>query len=294
VLLRLPVSSIPPPRRWPNCKGLDPLTLRIDGHEHFGVALKEDRFRDVFTALVEDLARRVLEATTPADRANAFLGQLARWQKFLTASIVGLSEEKQRGLWGELAFMRDRLLPLHGPRVVAGWKGPEEAHQDFQYPGGAIEVKATLAKQPQIVRITSERQLDESGWPLLILTVLALEMRERAGETLPQLIASIRSALSSDPASREQFEDGLLLVGYHDAHVGRYADRGYLVRSETYLRVREGFPSLRERTLPSGVGEVSYGLAVAACVDYSMSETEVTAAVARVLHSEECGRGLNE
>lgn len=288
ILLDLPDSSIPPRRRWPSCKGLDPLTLRLDGHEHFGVALREDRFRDVFTALVEDLARRVLEAATAADRATAFIGQLGRWQKFLTASIEGLSEEKQRGLWGELAFMRDWLLSHHGPRVVAGWKGPEGAHQDFQYPSGAVEVKATLASQPQIVRITSERQLDESGWPVLLLAVFALELRERAGETLPELIAGIRSALSSDPASREQFEDGLLLTGYHDAHAGRYADRGYLVRSQTYLRIREGFPCLRERALPSGVGDLSYGLAVAACADYGIDEAEVTSAVATMLHSDEC------
>ena len=275
VLLRLPPELIPSRRQWPRCKGLEPVAFTIDGSEHFGVGLKEDRFADVFTALAEDLARRVSEAITPADQARAFLGQLSRWQKFLTASSEGLSEEKQRGLWGELQFLREHLLPVLGSPGVAGWKGAEEAHQDFQFATVAIEVKTTLAKQPQVVRITSERQLDDSAWPMLVLYVIALDVRDGGGETLPSLVASLRAGLARDPAAQEQLEDGLLLAGYLDSHVGRYADRGYLVRSETVLHVRSGFPMLAERSLPAGIGDVSYGLSVAACEPFAMSAAEL-------------------
>jgi hypothetical protein len=51
------------------------------------------------------------------------LGQLVRWQKFLAASVEGLSDEAQRGLWGELHCLRERLLPALGAAAVAGWKG---------------------------------------------------------------------------------------------------------------------------------------------------------------------------
>lgn len=275
VLLRLPVESIPSRRRWPRCKGLEPLTLKLDGCEHFGVTLKEERFTDVFSALAEDLARRISEALTPADQARAFLGQLSRWQKFLTASSDGLTDEAQRGLWGELRCLRERLLPALGIPAVFGWKGPENAHQDFQYASGAIEVKTTLAKQPQVVRITSERQLDDIAWPTLLLHVIALDVRDGSGETLPGMVASLRDKLKADPAAQDQFEDRLLLTGYLEAHTGRYAERGYLVRSEVSLHVRRGFPMLTERDLPAGVGDVSYGLAVAACKAYSISETSL-------------------
>src|SRR5436190_12030895 len=114
MLLRLPSDSVPPRRYWPRCKGLEPLAVAVDGSAHFGVALKEARFADVFTALAEDLVRRVAEAGNPSAQARAFLGQLARWQKFLSASFDGLSEESQRGLWGELYFLREHLLPKIG------------------------------------------------------------------------------------------------------------------------------------------------------------------------------------
>lgn len=282
VFLRLPVDSVPSRRRWPRCKGLEPVALKIEGRDYFGVALKEPRFTDVFSALAEDLARRVSEATTPADQARAFLGQLSRWQKFLTASTEGLTDEEQRGLWGELRFLRDYLLPVIGGQAVASWKGAEQAHQDFQFECGAIEVKTTLAKQPQVVRITSERQLDESAWPMLVLFVSALDIRDGGGESLPALVASLRTRLATDPLELEQLEDGLLLAGYMDVHSGRYADRGYIVRSETALHVRRGFPRLAERDLPTGVGDVNYGLAVAVCAVYALSQTKLKKALVQM------------
>ena len=275
VLLRLPVASVPARRLWPSCKGLDPLALKLGGDEHFGVALKDERFRDVFSSLAEDLVRRVSEVATPAEQSSAFLGQLARWQKFLTTSPEGLSDEAQRGLWGELYFFREHLLPQLGPSAVTGWKGAEHAHQDFQFDGGAVEVKTTVSKQPQVVRISSERQLDSHFWPTLILHVVALDIREGTGETLPGLVASLRSALKVDMTSRETFEDGLLQAGYLDVHAARYAERGYMVRSETSLHVTDAFPALTEGILPPGVCDITYGLAIAACAGFTMSSSEL-------------------
>jgi hypothetical protein len=270
VLLRLSPETIPSRRQWPRSKGLEPLNLKMGGKEHFGVALKEDRFKDVFGALAEDLARRVSEAVTAADQARAFLGQLSRWQKFLATSAAGLTDEEQRGLWGELQFLRDHLLPVLGVHAIAGWKGSDRAHQDFQFSGGAIEIKTTLAKQPQIVRITSERQLDDTAWPILLLHVVALDIRDGAGESLPNIVSSLRSILVADPSAQEQFEDSLLMAGYLDAHARQYADRGYIARSESTLHVTSGFPMLAERDMPSGVGDVSYGLSVSACTAFSI------------------------
>lgn len=293
ILLRLPADAVPSRRRWPRCKGLVPLALKIEGKEHFGVALKEDRFADVFTVLAEDLARQVSEAITPAEQARMFLGQLSRWQKFLTASTEGLTEEEQRGLWGELRFLRDRLLPVLGFPAVAGWKGAEQEHQDFQFESGAIEVKTTLAKQPQIVRITSERQLDDSAWPILILYVIALEVRDGGGETLPGVVRSLRVKLIGDPAAREQLEEGLLQVGYFDAHATRYVDRGYHVRSEIPLHVRQGFPRLAERDMPPGVGNVNYGLAISACTSFSMSGSKLKNALVDIIKPSNQQKGKN-
>ena len=277
VFLRLAAEWVPARRRWPRCRGLEAVAVRIEQETHFGVILKESRFSDVFTALAEDLDRRVAAAAGAAEQAKVFLGQLARWQKFLSASHDGLGEEEQRGLWGELHFLRTHLLTGLGANAVTGWKGGEKAHQDFQFATGAAEVKTTLAKRPQVVRITSERQLDSSGWRALFLHVVALETRDGGGETLPALVATLRSTLAGEAAALESFEDGLLAYGYLDAHSGRYAERGYLVRSEATFKVRRSFPRLVEKDLPAGLGEVSYGLSLAALETFAVEPSIASA-----------------
>jgi len=276
ILIRIPSRSVPSRRLWPRCKGLEPLVLAVEGDSHFGVALKEPRFADVFTALAEDLARRVAEADDADAQARAFLGQLARWQKFLSASFEGLGEEAQRGLWGELHFLREHLLPTIGPAGVKNWKGGERAHQDFQFETTALEVKTTLAKQPQVVRVTSERQLDATTWPALFLNVISLDVGDGSGETLPAMVSSIRARLLGDATAQEQFEDELLVAGYLDSQAARYIERGYKVRSVLFFRVGPKFPSLVEADMPPGVGDVNYALSVAACQPFLVGAAETT------------------
>lgn len=263
IFLQLPASSVPPQRHWPHCRGLDTAAQLIGREIYFGVILKELLFTDVFTALAEDLARRV-EVTTgdPRELATVFISQLNRWQKFLSSSHDGLGNEQQQGLWGELHLLRTHLLPNLGPNAALCWKGGKKAHQDFQFERGAVEVKTTLARQPQLIRISSERQLDSTGWDALFLHIVALEVRDSGGETLPALVASLRSAISNNTTATEAVEDGLLAYGYFDSHAEQYLNRSYFSRAETTYQVKRGFPRIIEEDLPHGVGEVSYGLSI--------------------------------
>lgn len=287
LLLRVPESIVPPRRQWPACRGLELLALKLDGQAYFGVALKDARSADVFAALAEDLARRVVESETIVEAVRTLLGQLTRWQKFLTATSEGLSEEAQRGLWGELRFLHDPLLPIIGAsKATGGWKGGERAHQDFQFEHGAVEVKTTLAKQPQSIRITSERQLDDTHWPVLFLHVLILEVHESGSSTLPNMVEAVRSALTGLIVERNRFEEVLLAAGYLDVHAARYTARSYEVRSVSTFQVHEGFPRIVEADLPVGVGDTSYVLNLAACQPFAL---DANAAIALINVSAESG-----
>jgi hypothetical protein len=268
LLLRAARATIPPRTTWPECAGLELLAVELEGHAYFGVALREARFADVFAALAEDLARRI-ESAPAAEAVTVFAGQLARWRRFLAAAAEGLGEEARRGLWGELHILLEVLLPVLGGAATSGWKGPHAAHQDFQFPGAWIEVKTTLAKQPQTVRITSERQLDDTHAPALFLHVLALEAVEGGAVTLPALVGRVRSALAPWPQAREQFEEALLAARYLDLHAARYEGIGYAVRRADTFRVGPGFPRIVESDLLPGVGDASYGLSLAACESFS-------------------------
>lgn len=283
LLLRVIASAIPSRSAWPACTGLDVLAVSLDGHAYLGVMLKEARFADVFSALAEDLARRI-DATElgPVAAVGVFLGQLLRWQRFLASKAEGLTPAEQRGLWGELQLLHTLLLPALGPVVaVTGWKGPEGAHQDFQYASAWVEVKTTLAKQPQSVRITSERQLDDTHGPALYLHVFALEAQPAGADTLPARVAVLRAALAMTPAAREVFEDALLSAGYRDLDAPRYAAPGYAVRRADTFRVAPGFPRIIEASLPSGVGDVSYALDLAACAPFATTTNALAGILAQ-------------
>lgn len=268
LLLELPDSAVPVRKLWTRCRGLDWLVAPLsNGAALFGVRLKESRQGDLFDVLANDLARRVAAAEAgPATQVAALLGGVARWQKFLTAGMEGLSDESQRGLWGELNFLRDPILPTFGAAIsVAAWQGNRAAHQDFLFALGAVEIKTTAGKAPHVVRIASERQLDERNLPALYLRHFALSVREGAGETLPAMVGSLRAILAPEEAVAEQFEDALLAAGYLDAHAWRYEPRGYAVRGTNDFTVRGSFPRLKENDLPRGVGDVRYALSLDAC-----------------------------
>jgi hypothetical protein len=171
--------------------------------------------------------------------------------------------------------------------AVAGWRAPQAAHQDFQFAAGAVEVKTTTAKQPQAVRVTSERQLDDAGIRALFLHVVVLDEREvepgaaGSGECLPGVIADLRSRLASEPSALELFDDRLLEAGYLDAAAPRYEGRRFTLRRELTFHVQRGFPRLVERDLPAGVGDVNYALSLAAGAPWTVTVAAMLALLAQ-------------
>lgn len=272
-------GSLPLRPEWPECLGLELFRIDLEGTPHFGVRLRNNDFREVFSALAEDVAVRV-ESSPPERAALALIDRLRRWQRFLSASREGLGPEQQRGLWAELHVLGRRLIHAKEPyAAVDAWKGPHGAHQDFQLVGGAIEVKATTAKRPQAVRITSERQLDGTGCPALMLLVLILDEREAAGagavgQSLAEAVAALRLVLASSPAALDLFNDRLLDAGWLDAHAHRYDLLRWTVRSEHCYHVAAAFPRITEQMLPQGIGNVSYDLSLSVCEAFSIAPAD--------------------
>lgn len=286
LLLPLPIAAIPARRVWPTCKGLEVFTVALSGEPHLGVRLLAMEYADVFTALAEDVAPRVANAPDPGSASNTLLARLRRWQKFLAAGTDGLPPERQKGLFGELHTLRSHLLPAFGAEsAITAWRAPSASHQDFQFPSGAVEVKTTSAKQPQTIRITSERQLDQTGIQALFLHIVILDERKvesgnsTAGESLPNMVDRVRELLEGHDLATEAFEDGLLEAGYLQADLPRYGERRFTLRNEVTFHVTEGFPRLVEKDLPNGVGDVSYALTLSACLPYTVTVQEMLAAV---------------
>jgi hypothetical protein len=272
--LLFPAEGVTMPRRaqWPECAGLDLHLVAIQGQKHLALKLRDRTTADVFSIVADDLVTRLAVVATGQSALTAIFNQLGRWQLFLTAARDVLGPERQRGLFGELLMAVSVIASRFGlSTALEAWKGASKAHQDFQFVRGAIEVKTSAAKQPTAVRITSERQLDNTGVGELFLHVYVLDERDvpsvtdSTGESLPSLIARIRHDVAGDVGAASRFEDKLLLAGWLDQHAMRYANRRWALRSEHTYRVQPGFPRIVESGLSKGVGEVSYLLDLAAC-----------------------------
>ncbi len=283
-------SVISEPYSVPAFRGLEITERRdtdTDGIERLIVTLHAPSasYNDVFTSLAEDIARHVGGQEDEGAAAAAFLRRLQQWQRLLQKHVLeGLSPEEQRGLYGELRFLRDFVLPN---RTVAGgmacWTGPSAAAKDFQFPiNWAAEVKTTLAKQPQMLQISSERQLDDTGLTELYLVHIAVESQHGGGETLPEIVEQVKSIVAADGAAQALLEDKLMEVGYLNAHASQYHGAGYIWRGTSVYRVTDGFPRIVEQGLHPGIGNVRYSISAAACQPFLVDPAEFSERLAGV------------
>jgi hypothetical protein len=254
----------------PSGRGIDLRRVpATSGGEALEMVLSNQSFADLFDTLVIDVAKSAAGGVDKADVAARVTARVRRWQSFLRENSTGLSPERQRGLFGELFFLRSILLgSVPAFTAVQAWVGPDRASQDFGFGEVAVEVKTTIGAQPQLLRISSERQLDTTALKHLGLFQLSLDAREGAGQTLPDLVAEIRKRLL-DPTAADLFDDRLLDAGYLDVQAVQYRT-GYTVRTAGIFLVGEGFPRLVEADCPEGVGDVEYSIAVSALAPFAV------------------------
>lgn len=280
LLLRISSSNIPELESLPRSKGFDVRAVSLpegdEDHATLELILTDSRFTDIFTNLVQDVVDNITAQKTEMLMIKAFIERLVKWQQFLDRyGHEGLGDEAQRGLFGELWFLRKYLIPILGiNKAIDAWKGSSRKAQDFQFSDCAVEVKTTISKQHQKMYIASERQLDDTGLTALFLQHISLMESSGSGETLSDMVEDIRKNIADEPAARQKMEDSLFEAGYLNAHAYRYNKTGYMVRSSGIFRIREGFPRITESDLLNGVGDVHYSVNVSECMHYTVTESD--------------------
>ena len=236
------------------------------------IVLQDEDFKEVFSVLLEDLVNRLDNTKTDKECVTVMVNRLATWKSFMKGfRSDGLSPQEQRGLYGELDFLEKHLIPQIGPRVVEAWVGPEEAHQDFQHDGCAIEVKTTIQKKPQHISISSERQLDPVAFRHLFLLHIALDENQTAGETLSQKIEKVRALLGDSVPMQIKFTEKLQSYGYNESQSSLYT-KNYAIRSCEFFHVVDGFPRIVESDVMSGIGNIRYSISLDVCGQFEIYE----------------------
>jgi hypothetical protein len=216
-----------------------------------------DLFAMMITDLLEHLASRDAD-TSPDELGTALVARVRAWQEFMQRGSGVLGPEAEVGLVGELRFLEALLESgLAISEVLDGWKGPLDGLHDFAFPGGAIEVKSTVASVGCTAEVSCLEQLDDSVVAPLFLGAVRLSVGP-GGITLPEQIERLRGA-ASEPSARAHLDEKLLRVGYFDRFAERYTRR-FRLSSLKAFRVDADFPRLVHGSVPPAVRRARYDI----------------------------------
>lgn len=239
--------------------------------------LINNQHREIFAVLCEDLIISISNETDEKKLVHTILNRFEKWKSlFDKISLQGLTPEQQRGLFGELFFLRkfliDKSLNL---KVLNTWVGTAKEIRDFQFENWALEVKTTISNNHQKVQISSERQLDITHLEKLYLYHISLEQAQENGETLNEIVKSIQASLNADIIALNRFRAKLYEVGYFEHHEELYNNVGYHIRQDTFYKVENEFPRIQEGEIRRGVGDVKYSIILSQCEQYINTEQQV-------------------
>jgi hypothetical protein len=238
------------------------------------ILLLNKQHKDIFSTLCEDLIFGVSKVNTDQTLVEKLLERLAKWQSlFEKVGKQGLTDEAQRGLYGEIYFLRVFLNnSTDKNHCLKSWLGSERSIQDFQYSNWAVEVKTTHGNNHQKIHISSERQLDDSIIENIFLYHLSLDIRVDNGESLNTIIVDVLESLRDSTMASNLFKLKLLESGYFDAHKPLYDNRGYNIRQVNIYRVSGNFPRITEGLIPIGVGDVKYSIVLSESEEWRIDQ----------------------
>lgn len=239
--------------------------------------LTNSQHRDIFSVLCEDLIANISTETNEKQLVKTLLNRFEKWKSlFNKIASEGLSPEEQRGLFGELYFIRKFMQHNNNYTAILNtWVGPASEVRDFQLGNWALEVKTTHGNNHQKIQISSERQLDTTHLERLYIYHVSLEKVQENGETLNQIVSSISNLLASDTIVINRFRSKLYEAGYFEQHLPLYDTTGYFIRQDTFYSVEDTFPRIQEKELRSGVGDVKYSIILSQCEGYIQTEESV-------------------
>lgn len=250
--------------RWnpdlPRLKGLRALWIDKTHELHLVLANAQDV--DLFALLCKDLVTFTSGAQSDADCIELLCTRLLKWQRLLSRGGPRLLDAHEiRGLFAELSFFQQELLPRFGPAAVQAWKGPSGFPQDFAVDNKVFEIKSHLVGSPQSVRISSPSQLwvDSTN---LYLCVYHLAEGSAGGRCLGALVDELTTALGASASAADEFEEKLASLGYMD--LPEYRSQIFtLVKLDTFT-VANDFPRIIPSKLMPGIQEVTYSIQLAA------------------------------
>lgn len=123
--------------------------------------LLDSNAKSVYYSLIEDLIQSIMSCDNEIICLKEIKNRFLIWKKLLGRQKANeMSEEKVKGLLGELYFLYRYMIPKYGKHdAILSWGGPDDNSKDFTLNNEWFEVK-TIGLTSNEVKISSLVQLD--------------------------------------------------------------------------------------------------------------------------------------
>jgi len=266
LMLRLPQLPDPLPQ-LPKLKNLSVSFRTAASAPALVLALKERSQAEVFETLCRDVVATGEAGNNIDDVLLRAIQRTRRWHHLLRGgSKTGLSVEEQRGLVGELTFLRELVSELGPETAIEAWTGPSGATKDFEFIGTCVEVKTRRAAAKPIVSISSADQLaDVEGCRLFLRVINVASAVSPDGKSLHDHVDMTAQLFSETLTVFDLWEEALYSSDYDPDN--DYGNRCWQLGGAKTYEVKDDFPRIGI-PLPLGIEMVKYGLSLDACAKF--------------------------
>lgn len=252
--------------------------FRVLSKPAFYLKLMDGAQKELFYVLCQDVVEAAEGADSLEKAMERAIHRTRRWHFLLKAgNMRGLSLEEQRGLVGELAFLREICDAVGPAAAIEAWNGPEGSSKDFEFPECCVEIKARRSAAKPHVSISSVDQLSDVEGANVYLRVYNVDSAADAeGDSLHDHVARTAGLFELSDLIFEKWQNRIYSTGY--APEGDYANPVWVVGALNTFEISEGFPRLGPH-LPAGVENLTYSISLEACEPFRVDNSVAVIAV---------------
>ena len=257
-------AQMPKPTRL-----LDFFQVKI-GHDFWTyISLTDEEAKTTFYALCEDIVDSVASIADQKEAFRLAFERIRIWKRMFAAKGGLLSETSTQGLFGELYFLDEYLIPKFGKeKAIKAWGGPLGMSKDFSVGLEWFEVKCVSATENSVQIASHEQLLSDNPGHLVVAKVEKMPEAFNNGiSTINALFEKIKRRLSDTPMLLDGFMEKICKLGYvPDESYDRFK---YKVVGMNFYKVDGQFPRLTSpSSFGSAISAISYRLLINAIKPY--------------------------
>lgn len=240
----------------------------IDETQFLRFSLLNSDLLECFSLFCYDLIKSTLGIVDDETAYKQLQTRYLSWKRMFKPNRGLLTESEIMGLIGELLYMRDYMIPIHGvDAALESWTGPEKTHKDFSLNDTWYEIK-TISSGKESVRISSLEQLDSDIIGYLVVYSLERMSPSFNGVRLNELVAQIMDLIPI-AIQRDLLLAKLELYGYDFSP--EYDNYVYAVSDCVSYKVHENFPRLVRKDIPVSVSRIQYEIILSEIENFKMN-----------------------